>query len=177
MWMQHVIALQHRLEAFWPCLSDNHDRAPANRSESQRSDLVNRSSGCSAADLYIKDYIDPLVVGGRHPEAVPLRVVYRHRWTQAIHPTVLKYCLLNADNAVPGAFRMPSADAVRRHRLVVATLSTSRYLCDLELGQGTARTRVHEYPTLLLGRVAANWISPPPPRSYLKKKYKGFSCH
>ena len=105
-------------------------RVPAERSRKS-------SSGCSAADLYIKDYIDPLVVGGRHPEAVPLRVVYRHRWTQAIHPTVLKYCLLNADNAVPGAFRMPSADAIRRHRLVVATLSTSRYLCDLELGQGT----------------------------------------
>jgi len=90
----------------------------------------------SAADLYIKDYIDPYVSAGDHPEAVPLRIVYRHRWTQTIHPTVLKYCLLNTDSAVPGGFRVPRLDEVFNFRLVVATLSTSIQLFDIGINKG-----------------------------------------
>jgi len=94
------------------------------------------SDCCSAADLYIKDYIDPYVSAGDHPEAVPLRIVYRHRWTQTIHPTVLKYCLLNTDSAVPGGFRVPRLDEVFNFRLVVATLSTSIQLFDISINKG-----------------------------------------
>jgi len=93
---------------------------------------------CSAADLYIKDYIDPYVSGSQHPEAVPLRIVYRHRWTQSVHPSVLKYCLLNTDASVPGGFRVPTLDEITKFRLVVATLSTSRQLFDVGVNKGVS---------------------------------------
>jgi len=90
----------------------------------------------SAADLYIKDYIDGYVSSDEHPEAVPLRIVYRHRWTQSVHPTVLKYCQLNTDSRVPGGFRVPSLDEIRKFRLIVTTLSTSRQLFDVGIDKG-----------------------------------------
>jgi len=92
----------------------------------------------SAADLYIKDYVDPYISTGYHPEAEPLRIVYRHRWTQTIHPTVLKYCLLNTDASVPGGFRVPTLDEILKFRLVVATLNTSIQLYDVGVGRGTS---------------------------------------
>jgi len=91
---------------------------------------------CSAADLYIKDYIDGYVSDGQHPEAVPLRIVYRHRWTQSVHPTVLKYCQLNTDSEVAGSFRVPTLGEIKKFRLVVATLSTSRQLFDVGVDKG-----------------------------------------
>jgi len=90
----------------------------------------------SAADLYIKDYIDGYVAEGEHPEAVPLRIVFRHRWTQSLHPSVLKYCLLNTDSQVPGSFRVPTRDEIMKFRLVVTTLSTSRQLFDVGIDKG-----------------------------------------
>jgi len=101
---------------------------------------------CSAADLYIKDYIDPYISAGDHPEAVPLRIVYRHRWTQAVHPTVLKYCLLNTDSSVSGGFRVPRLDEVAKFRLVVATLGTSMQLFDIGINIGACvwNRDVHE---------------------------------
>ena len=102
---------------------------------------------CSAADLYIKDYIDPYVDRGQHPDAVPLRIVYRHRWTRSMHPTVLKYCLLNEDPSVPGSFRVPTLDEIMKYRIVVATLSTSRQLFDVGVSKGVCG--VHEQCMLL----------------------------
>jgi len=94
----------------------------------------------SAADLYIKDYIDPYISGDEHPEVTPLRVVYRYRWTQSVHPTVLKYCLLNTDSSVSGSFRVPTLDEITKYRLVIATLSTSRQLFDIGIDQGLSCT-------------------------------------
>jgi len=65
-----------------------------------------------------------------------LRIVYRHRWTQSVHPTVLQYCLLNTDPSVPGGFRVPTLDEITKFRLVVATLSTSRQLFDVGIDKG-----------------------------------------
>uniref|UniRef100_UPI00358DDE83 probable helicase with zinc finger domain isoform X2 n=1 Tax=Myxine glutinosa TaxID=7769 RepID=UPI00358DDE83 len=86
----------------------------------------------SAADLYIKDYFHPYVESG-HEEARPLRIYYRHRWVKSVHPTVQLYCLLT-----PGrdAFLLPTSGDVRGHRVIVATLSTSRCLCQLDLPTG-----------------------------------------
>jgi len=91
---------------------------------------------CSAADLYIKDYIDRYVSDGEHTEALPLRIVYRHRWTQSVHPSVLKYCQLNVDPQVPGSFRVPTLDEMMQYRLIVTTLSTSRQLFDVGVDKG-----------------------------------------
>ncbi|XP_019615620.1 PREDICTED: probable helicase with zinc finger domain isoform X1 [Branchiostoma belcheri] len=87
----------------------------------------------SAADLYIKEYLHPYVLTN-HEEARPLRVYYRNRWVRTVHPIVQGYCLISDSGY---NFRMPTREDVMKHRMVVATLSTSRYLCHLELDPGT----------------------------------------
>lgn len=68
-------------------------------------------------------------------EAVPLRIYYRHRWVQTVPEVVLQYCLLEM-SASQGNFRMPSREEVDKHRIIITTLKTARYLCDLDLPQG-----------------------------------------
>uniref|UniRef100_A0A3Q2YQU4 Probable helicase with zinc finger domain n=1 Tax=Hippocampus comes TaxID=109280 RepID=A0A3Q2YQU4_HIPCM len=86
----------------------------------------------SAADLYIKDYLHPYVEAG-NPHARPLRVYFRNRWVKTVHPVVQQYCLI-ANTQV--TFKMPRRDDILRHRVVVVTLSTSQYLCQLDLEPG-----------------------------------------
>lgn len=88
----------------------------------------------SAADLYIKEFIHPLVKEG-NLDARPLRIYYRHRWVQTVPDVVLQYCLLEM-SASQGNFRMPTHEDVEKHRIIITTLSTARYLCDLELPTG-----------------------------------------
>lgn len=96
----------------------------------------------SAADLYIKDYLDPAVVaaggGGPVVGAAPagpvqlLRVYYHHRWVQTVHPTVQKYCLIDTDPTTSTRkFRTPTLADLQDKDVVVATLSTSRTLAQL----------------------------------------------
>ncbi|KAK2140207.1 hypothetical protein NP493_5904g00000 [Ridgeia piscesae] len=88
-----------------------------------------------AADLYIKDYFHPYVEAG-HKEVTPLRIFYHHRWVQTVHPTVLQYAMfgISEKGAVfPGR---PTKEDVEKHRIIVATLSTSRDLYNLQLGPG-----------------------------------------
>lgn len=68
-------------------------------------------------------------------EAVPLRIYYRHRWVQTVPDVVLQYCLLEKSTS-QGNFRMPSREEVDKHRIIITTLKTARYLCDLDLPQG-----------------------------------------
>ena len=89
---------------------------------------------CSAADLYIKDYFHPYVANG-HKEATPLRIYYRHRWVQTVHPTVIQYALLSVGET-GRFFRRPTKEDVDEHRIIVATLSTSRDLYNLQMGAG-----------------------------------------
>ena len=91
----------------------------------------------SAADLYIKDYLHPYVESG-HREAKPLRVLYRYRWVQTVNNVVLLYSLRNTDpNALLGDnFRPPTREDLEKHRLVVATLTTSKYLYNLGVEAG-----------------------------------------
>ena len=90
----------------------------------------------SAADLYIKDYLHPHVEDG-HPEAKPLRLLYRHRWVQTVHATVFRYCL--PDPTRQAGFLRPTKEDVEAHRVIVTTLSMSRDLCGLGLPQGKCR--------------------------------------
>ncbi|XP_051994990.1 probable helicase with zinc finger domain isoform X1 [Xyrauchen texanus] len=86
----------------------------------------------SAADLYIKDYLHPYVEAG-NPHARPLRVYFRNRWVKTVHPVVQQYCLISGAYFT---FQMPTQQDVERHRVVVVTLSTSQYLCQLDLEPG-----------------------------------------
>lgn len=86
----------------------------------------------SAADLYIKDYLHPYVDAG-NSHARPLRVYFRNRWVKTVHPVVQQYCLISGAQVT---FQMPTREDVLRHRVVVVTLSTSQYLCQLDLEPG-----------------------------------------
>ncbi|XP_046366711.2 probable helicase with zinc finger domain isoform X1 [Haliotis rufescens] len=86
----------------------------------------------SAADLYIREFFHPYVEDN-HPEARPLRVLYRQRWVQTVSDIVLDYCLW--DKSV-GLFRYPGLEDLEKHRIVITTLSTSRYISDLDLPSG-----------------------------------------
>ncbi|XP_041838677.1 probable helicase with zinc finger domain [Melanotaenia boesemani] len=86
----------------------------------------------SAADLYIKDYLHPYVEAG-NAHARPLRVYFRNRWVKTVHPAVQQYCLISSTQIT---FQMPTREDILRHRVVVVTLSTSQYLCQLDLEPG-----------------------------------------
>ncbi|XP_043969739.1 probable helicase with zinc finger domain isoform X1 [Gambusia affinis] len=86
----------------------------------------------SAADLYIKDYLHPYVEAG-NDHARPLRVYFRNRWVKTVHPVVQQYCLISSTQVT---FQMPTREDILRHRVVVVTLSTSQYLCQLDLEPG-----------------------------------------
>ncbi|KAG5202776.1 hypothetical protein MJG53_015721 [Ovis ammon polii x Ovis aries] len=86
----------------------------------------------SAADLYIKDYLHPYVEAG-NPQARPLRVYFRNRWVKTVHPVVHQYCLISSAHST---FQMPQKEDILKHRVVVVTLNTSQYLCQLDLDPG-----------------------------------------
>lgn len=88
----------------------------------------------SAADIYIREYLHPYVAEG-HPEATPLRIYYRHRWVATVHPTVQQYCLVSSAGN-NRTFNMPALEDIMKYRVIVTTLSTSRYLVQLGLEKG-----------------------------------------
>nr|XP_014088469.1 probable helicase with zinc finger domain [Bactrocera oleae]XP_014088470.1 probable helicase with zinc finger domain [Bactrocera oleae]XP_014088471.1 probable helicase with zinc finger domain [Bactrocera oleae]XP_014088473.1 probable helicase with zinc finger domain [Bactrocera oleae]XP_014088474.1 probable helicase with zinc finger domain [Bactrocera oleae]XP_014088476.1 probable helicase with zinc finger domain [Bactrocera oleae]XP_036214251.1 probable helicase with zinc finger domain [B len=85
----------------------------------------------SAADLYIKEYLHPWIEQGLE-EATPLRVYYHKRWVATVNSVVQKYCI--TDGA--GNFRRPTVEDIKKHRIVVVTLSISMELANLGLPKG-----------------------------------------
>lgn len=67
------------------------------------------------------------------------RVYFRNRWVKTVHPVVQQYCLIS--NTFVN-FKMPSKDDILRHRVVVVTLSTSQYLCQLDLEPGESYDKI-----------------------------------
>lgn len=61
------------------------------------------------------------------------RVYFRNRWVKTVHPVVQQYCLISSTQV---NFQMPTKEDILRHRVVVVTLSTSQYLCQLDLEPG-----------------------------------------
>ena len=61
------------------------------------------------------------------------RVYFRNRWVKTVHPVVQQYCLISSTHIT---FQMPTREDILRHRVVVVTLSTSQYLCQLDLDPG-----------------------------------------
>ena len=85
----------------------------------------------SAADLYIKEYLDPAFLERKNGNRL-LRVYYHNRWVQTVHPTVQKYCLIDTDQVTSTRkFRTPTLADLEDKEVVVATLSTSRILTQL----------------------------------------------
>lgn len=87
----------------------------------------------SAADLYIREYMDPYIE--QNPDVKLLRVYYKRRWVQTVHQTVQKYCLITQKDGAR-TFRNPTLEDVKDCNVVVATLSTSRFLSGIGLQSG-----------------------------------------
>ncbi len=79
----------------------------------------------SAADLYIREYLHPFIEA--NPEVKLLRIYYKNRWVKTVHQTVQRYCLITKTEN-ERFFHNPTLEDVLGHDIVVATLSTSRYL-------------------------------------------------
>ena len=65
------------------------------------------------------------------------RIYFKNRWVKTVHPLVQQYCLISNTSYT---FQMPQREDVERHRVVVVTLSTSQYLCQLDLEPGNTHT-------------------------------------
>ncbi|XP_073901586.1 probable helicase with zinc finger domain isoform X3 [Castor canadensis] len=61
------------------------------------------------------------------------RVYFRNRWVKTVHPVVHQYCLISSAHST---FQMPQKEDILKHRVVVVTLNTSQYLCQLDLEPG-----------------------------------------
>jgi len=86
----------------------------------------------SAADLYIKDYLDPSIQSGKISNKKLIRVYYHNRWVQTVQESVLKYCLIETDPLTASrSFRYPTSEDLIDADIVVATLSTSRTISEL----------------------------------------------
>ena len=99
----------------------------------------------SAADLYIREYLDPYITSldqdtsGEQRRVKLVRVYYRNRWVTTVSQVVQKYCLIDSPEETgtgSRSFRNPSLADVEDCDVVVATLSTSRYLSGLGLPKG-----------------------------------------
>ncbi|XP_012219237.2 probable helicase with zinc finger domain [Linepithema humile] len=83
----------------------------------------------SAADLYIKEFFDVWYKRDKHPRLKPIRIYYRLRALNTVHPVVQEYCLMDEY----GRFRNPVERDLEDHGLIVTTLATSSCLHNLNL--------------------------------------------
>ncbi|EFA00306.1 probable helicase with zinc finger domain [Tribolium castaneum] len=89
----------------------------------------------SAADLYIKDYLDVWVESGIE-NARPMRIYYQKRWVATVSPVVQKYCSIKTTGN-SREFQLPTLEELEKHKIVVVTLSTSVYLSAMGLSPGS----------------------------------------
>lgn len=66
------------------------------------------------------------------------RVYFRNRWVKTVHPVVHQYCLISSTHST---FQMPQKEDILKQRVVVVTLNTSQYLCQLDLEPGKIISR------------------------------------
>ncbi|XP_012268061.2 probable helicase with zinc finger domain [Athalia rosae] len=84
----------------------------------------------SAADLYVKDFFDAWYKESMDTRLKPLRIYYKGRFRNTVHPVVQEYCLMDEN----GRFREPTKDDILRCGLIIATLATSSCLASLDAG-------------------------------------------
>ncbi|XP_055954783.1 probable helicase with zinc finger domain [Patella vulgata] len=85
----------------------------------------------SAADLYIKDFFHPCFEEGDE-DIKPLRILYQYRWVQTVSDVVLKYTLYDSST---GIFKHPTLEDLEKHRIIITTLSTARYISDINVSK------------------------------------------
>ncbi|KAG5347969.1 HELZ helicase, partial [Acromyrmex charruanus] len=83
----------------------------------------------SAADLYIKEFFHIWYNEDKDIRLKPVRIYYKLRSLNTVHPTVQKYCLMDEH----GRFRDPVAADLQNCGLIVTTLATSSCLMSLKL--------------------------------------------
>ncbi|KAL6256036.1 hypothetical protein P5V15_013271 [Pogonomyrmex californicus] len=83
----------------------------------------------SAADLYIKEFFHIWYSSDKHPRLKPVRIYYKLRALNTVHPVVQQYCLMDEH----GRFRDPVAEDLQNCGLIVTTLATSSCLMSLKL--------------------------------------------
>ncbi|XP_031841617.1 putative helicase with zinc finger domain isoform X2 [Nomia melanderi] len=83
----------------------------------------------SAADLYVKEFFDGWYKAEKCPQLKPVRVLYKGRAKNTVHPVVLEYCLMKNN----GTFRDPTEEDLRDCSLIVTTLATASSLTYLNL--------------------------------------------
>ncbi|XP_034191296.2 putative helicase with zinc finger domain [Osmia lignaria lignaria] len=83
----------------------------------------------SAADLYVKDFFDCWYKMEKYPRLKPVRIYYKGRARNTVHPVVQEYTLMK-DN---GTFRDPTEEDLQDCGLIVTTLTTSSSLTCLNL--------------------------------------------
>ncbi|ESO87147.1 hypothetical protein LOTGIDRAFT_106967, partial [Lottia gigantea] len=86
----------------------------------------------SAGDLYIKDFFHAWFEEGNE-EMKPLRIIYKNRWVQTVSETVLKYSLFDSHTST---FKYPTLEDLEKHRVIITTLNTARYISDLNISKG-----------------------------------------
>ncbi|XP_076235945.1 putative helicase with zinc finger domain [Calliopsis andreniformis] len=83
----------------------------------------------SAADLYVKDFFDVWYKTDGCPRLKPVRIFYKGRAKNTVHPVVQQYSLMS-DN---GRFRDPTNEDLQDCGLIVTTLATAGSLTCLNL--------------------------------------------
>ncbi|XP_033332540.2 putative helicase with zinc finger domain isoform X1 [Megalopta genalis] len=83
----------------------------------------------SAADLYVKEFFDNWYKTKNCPRLRPVRIYYKGRAKNTVHPVVLEYSLMKTN----GTFRDPTEEDLRECNLVVTTLATASSLIHLNL--------------------------------------------
>ncbi|XP_034938306.1 probable helicase with zinc finger domain [Chelonus insularis] len=82
----------------------------------------------SAADLYVKEFFDQWYRTTQKERLKPMRIYYKRRLLNTVHPTVRKYCLTDPN----GSFCDPTKEDIEKCGLIVTTLATSSCLTALE---------------------------------------------
>ncbi|XP_043249887.1 probable helicase with zinc finger domain [Colletes gigas] len=83
----------------------------------------------SAADLYIKEFFDVWYRTEKYPRLKPVRIFYKDRAKNTVHPIVQGYSLMK-DN---GTFRDPTEEDLQDCGIIVTTLAASSSLTCLNL--------------------------------------------
>ncbi|XP_016910827.1 probable helicase with zinc finger domain [Apis cerana] len=83
----------------------------------------------SAADLYVKEFFDVWYKFEKIPRLKPVRIYYKGRAKNTVHPVVQEYSLMKKN----GTFRNPTDEDLRDCGLIVTTLATSSCLTSLNL--------------------------------------------
>ncbi|CAK9815583.1 Probable helicase with zinc finger domain [Anthophora quadrimaculata] len=83
----------------------------------------------SAADLYVKNFFDVWYKMEKCPRLKPIRVYYKGRAKNTVHPVVQEYSLMKEN----GTFRDPTEEDLRDCGLIITTLATCSALTYLNL--------------------------------------------